>query len=111
MRRAAPAEQGIVSHKALLRRKSVLGTDNALVGAEGASSAEFHSVLQIQHNTVSGTTASAARRAPTDGQIVTSCLSSPERCGVTQNDMAAWRVHDLNEVQRQDANGRRRKVY
>ena len=54
MRGATPAEQGVVSHKALLRRKSVLGTDNALVGAEGASSAEFHSVLQIQHNTVVG---------------------------------------------------------
>jgi len=54
LRRATPAEQGVVSHKALLRRKSVLGTDNALVGAEGASSAEFHSVLQIQHNTIVG---------------------------------------------------------
>ena len=30
-----------MSHRALLRRKGVLGTDNALVGAEGASSAEF----------------------------------------------------------------------
>ena len=54
MRLATPAEQGVVSHKALLRRKSSLGTDNALVGAEGASSAEFHSELQIQHNTVVG---------------------------------------------------------
>ena len=37
-------EQGVVSHKALLRRKSIPGTDNALVGVEGASSSEFHSV-------------------------------------------------------------------
>jgi len=54
LRQAAPAEQGVVSHTALLRQKSVLGTDNALVGTEGASSAEFHSALQIQRNTVVG---------------------------------------------------------
>ena len=41
-----PAEQRVVSLRTLPRRKTALGIGSALVGAEGASSAEFHSVLQ-----------------------------------------------------------------
>ncbi len=89
-----PAEQGVVSLRTHLRRKSALGAGNAVVGARGASSAEFIRYCERQHNTFVGLNGGRSTLRPTDGEIVSFRLSNAARYRATQNDERCMAVSE-----------------